>query len=278
MSQNTALSLENIIATAIQIPGVKVNRETFLLETFKNTDNQLKQRIITSGPVKAGCSRVELKHKAERIVRDRTMMSTAASFAAGLPGGLAIAATIPMDMLQFYSVALRMAQEISYLYGGGDFWVGNAIDMEKVTNQLILYCGVMLGATGAVQAVRVMAAALAKQALKKIPQKALTKTFYYPIVKSIAKAFGAKMTKNVFARGVSKAIPVIGGFVSGGITFASMLPMGNRLVDALDQANFVYTDADLEKDIEQIIEVGKTVEDEYSESELGIDTALATDS
>lgn len=45
----------------------------------------------------------------------------------------------------------------------------------------------------------------AKQALKKLTQKALTKTFYYSIVKSIAKAFGPKMTKEVFAKGVSKS-------------------------------------------------------------------------
>ncbi len=174
MSQSNALSLENVIGTAIQIPGVKVNREAFLLEMFKGADEDLKHYILADGPVAAGCSRAELKIKAERIIRDKTLLSTAASFAAGLPGGFAMAATIPMDCLQFYSVALRMAQEISYLYGEGDFWIGNKIDMEKVTNHLILYCGVMLGATGAAQAVRVMAVALAKQALKQIPQKALT--------------------------------------------------------------------------------------------------------
>ena len=68
--------------------------------------------------------------------------------------------------------------------------ISEFLDNDKVTNQLILYCGVMLGASGAAQAVRVMSSALAKQILKKLPQKALTKTFYYPIIKSIAKAFG----------------------------------------------------------------------------------------
>jgi hypothetical protein len=86
---------------------------------------------------------------AKRIINERTIVSTGASFVAGLPGGLAMAATIPADMLQFYGIALRMAQELAYLYGESDLWNGEFLDNDKVTNQLILYCGVMLGASGA---------------------------------------------------------------------------------------------------------------------------------
>ena len=166
-----------------------------------------------------------------------------------------MAATIPADMLQFYGVALRMAQELVYLYGETDIWCDGTPDPDKVTNQLVLYCGVMLGATGAAQTVRVMSSALAKQALKKLPQKALTKTFYYPVVKSILKFFGVSVTKNTFAKGVSKVIPVVGGVVSGGITLASMLPMGNRLSNTLDKAHFEYTMTDFESDMSDISKI-----------------------
>lgn len=103
-----------------------------------------------------------------------------------------------------------------------------------------------------------------QQALKKIPQKALTKTFYYPIVKSIAKAFGAKMTKEIFAKGVSKAIPVIGGVVSGGITLATLRPMGTRLANTLDSAHFDYTQEDFENDWQDIIEENKNFKEDDS--------------
>ena len=122
-----------------------------------------------------------------------------------------MAATIPADIIQFYSVALRMAQELVYLYGETDMWCEGTPDSDKVTNQLILYCGVMLGATGAAQTVRVMSSALAKQAIKTLPQKALMTTFYYPVVKAILKFFGVSVTKSTFAKGVSKVIPVVGG-------------------------------------------------------------------
>lgn len=143
------VSLESVISTAIQVPGVKVNREMFLREQFKGLSKDRMEEIIDNGPVAAGWERSQLRKMAKKIINERTIISTGVSFAAGLPGGLAMAATIPADMLQFYGVALRMAQEIAYLYGEADLWNGEFLDNDKVTNQLILYCGVMLGASGA---------------------------------------------------------------------------------------------------------------------------------
>ena len=262
------ISLENVIATAIQVPGVKVNRELFLREQFQKESKELVEAIVENGPVNAQISQDSLCKMAKKIINERTIVSTGASFVAGLPGGLAMAATIPADMLQFYGVALRMAQELAYLYGEADLWNGEFLDNDKVTNQLILYCGVMLGASGAAQAVRVMSSALAKQILKKLPQKALTKTFYYPIVKGICKFFGVSMTKNLFAKGVSKAVPILGGVVSGGITFATLRPMGQRLADTLDEAHFSYTEEEFHEDWEDIVEI--------SEEETAEDAAQAT--
>lgn len=267
--KNNNISLVNIVGTAIQIPGVKVSRHDFLCEIFKTEDEEKIEIILEKGPVEAGCTREELKKKATKLINERTLVSSGASFAAGIPGGLAMAATIPADMLQFYGVALRLAQELAYLYGENDLWKGGILDEEKITNQLILYCGVMLGSTGAAQTVRVLSSSLAKQALKKLPQKALTKTFYYPIVKSIAKAFGTKMTKEVFAKGVSKVVPVIGGVVSGSITLATMLPMGKRLANTLDEAKFSYSQKDFEEDWEDIVEIiDEETEDEDSEGNV----------
>ena len=252
MQTQNEQSLPKIIATAIQIPGVKVNRETFLLTTFKNEPLEMRNKIADLGPVKAGISRRELKQISKRIIDNRTIASSAVSFAAGLPGGLAMAATIPADTIQFFGVALRLAQELSYLYGEDDLWVDGAVNMESVTNQLIVYCGVMFGVGGASAAVRVLSSALGKQALKKLPQMALTKTFYYPIIKSIAKAVGVKMTKGLFAKGVSKAVPILGGIVSGGITFVSMRPMGQRLADEFDEIHFDYSIKELRDDLKEI--------------------------
>ena len=54
--------------------------------------------------------------------------------------------------------------------------------------------------------------------------------------------FAKTITKTSLAKGVTKVIPVIGGLVSGGITFASLKPMAARLQEALDKAHFSYSD------------------------------------
>lgn len=252
---STAVSLSDVVSTAIQVPGVRVNRNSFLCDAFKEVDKDSLQSIIEKGPVEAGVGRGVLKQKAHKLIQSRTAISTGASFAAGLSGGLAMAATISADMLQFYGVSLRMAQELAYLYGETDLWEKDLLDRDKVTNQLILYCGVMFGATGASQSVRLLSSAMAKQAMKKLPQQALTKIFYYPVIKSIARFFGVSMTKSTFAKGVSKAIPIVGGIVSGGITLATLAPMGLRLADTMEQAHFGYDEEAFQADWQQVLQV-----------------------
>ncbi|MDO4483644.1 MAG: hypothetical protein Q4C54_04210 [Clostridia bacterium] len=122
-------------------------------------------------------------------------------------------------------------------------------------NELILYCGTMFGVSGAAAGVRLLSAKIAQTTLKKLPQKALTKTVWFPIVKQIGKAIGVKVTKSGVAKVASKAIPIVAGFISGTINFASMMPMGNRLIDALDDANFDYTEDEVIADYEVISSV-----------------------
>ena len=252
------LALENVITTAIQIPGVKVNRNKFLTELFATEDVAI-QEVLDCGPISAGISQKRIAAIAHKHILKRTSQSSAASFVAGIPGGLAMAATIPADVMQFFGMALRLAQELSYLYGAQDLWQGGQVDDERVQNQLLLYCGVMFGVSGAVSGVRVLSAQIAKTTLKKLPQKALTKTFWYPMIKQIGKAVGIKVTKSTVAKGVSKVVPIIGGVISGSLNFASMIPMAHRLMDALDSASFGYTQEEFEKDI---IEIENLVEQE----------------
>ena len=187
------------------------------------------------GPIEANVPRERLSYLANKLIIKRTSQSSIASFAAGIPGGLAMAATIPADILQFFGMALRLAQELSYLYGAQDLWKDGEIDDDKVRSQLIMYCGVMFGVSGAVSGVRVLSAQIAKTTMRKLPQKALTKTFWYPIVKQIGKAIGIRVTKTTVAKGVSKAIPIVGGVISGSLNFASMMPMAKRLYAAFDK-------------------------------------------
>lgn len=243
-----------ILQNAFKIPSVKVDRKKFLYGTLSDyiKDEHVVRLAIDSNTIEAGIDPKTLSKIAKSLINKRVTQTSATSFVAGIPGGLAMAATIPMDTLQFFAMALRIAQELAYIYGYNDLWEIDEDGEEGSKQEIILFLGTMFGVGGSAQAVRLLSSSISKQALKKLPQKALTKTFYYPIIKNICRIVGIKVTKDSFAKSVSKAIPIIGGVVSGGLTYASMKPMCNRLNDTFIKAISNYNEDDIEKDIEKL--------------------------
>lgn len=255
-------NFDSMLSNIIKLPGIRVNREESLISTYSKFVNRNDiPNLLTKGPIAVGLDKNTVDKVAKKLIDKRTLLSSGTSFMAGLPGGFAMAATIPADILQFFGVAIRLAQELAYLYGFDDIWAGN--DDEEIKSQLTLYLGTMFGVNGAGEAIRVISARLSTQALKKLPQQALTKGVIYPIIKSIAKFLGVKMTKDIFAKGVSKAIPLVGGVISGGLTFISMKPMGNRLKETLSKSTFSYSDTDFNKDMDTINRTVEATDVEY---------------
>lgn len=241
------VTLEFLIDQALKIPGVKVDRAEYLKATFAN-QGILVHQIVEEGPVASDYSEIELDDIAEKLILRRTSESSAMSFAAGIPGGLAVAATIPADTLQFFGMSLRMAQELSYLYGAKDFWTCEGDDGTLVRYQLVCSLGAMFGIEGASPACRLLSSHLAMRAAGGTPTRATTLAFWDPIVKKIKKDLVLRLTTDTASKGVAKLIPVIGGFFSGGMTFLSMRPMGQRLSRTLSTSAFLYDNSFAMKD------------------------------
>lgn len=124
-----------------------------------------------------------LDRVANACIRDNVLLASGTSVLAGLPGGLAMAITIPADVAQFYAFSLKLAQELGYIYGYEDLWASREELSEDAQNTLLLYLGVMLGVNGTAALLRVGSITIAKQVMKIVPNKALTKTLWYPILK-----------------------------------------------------------------------------------------------
>ncbi len=244
--------LENFMGTAVQLPLIRVDREDFLKHTFKKTKVSMED-ILKYGPVEAGVGRKEIKKAADKLILQRVIFSTVVSFGAGLPGGFAMIATVPLDLVQYYAVTLRLAQEIPYLYGAEDMWDGMVMKEGAVKNQLLLYYGAMLGVEGAIAGVKILSSRMAKVILTKLPQKALTKTLWFPIIRSICRIFGVRLTKALFAKVLAKIVPVLGGIISAILTYFTMMPMAKRLARSLDRASFDYSDDECMEDLRTIM-------------------------
>ena len=193
--------------------------------------------ILDKGPFSAGVPKENIERKAKAAINFEVTKATAISFAAGLPGGLAIPITIPADLTQFMGHSLRTVQKLAYLSGMPGF--SSVDDMtDDEANMVLIYIGVMFGEANAVVALHQIAKHLAGIALKRIPKIALTKVVGYPTIKSLLRIVGVKLTKDLTAKSISKAIPILGGFASGGLTLATLKIMSNRLYKKLAEVRF----------------------------------------
>lgn len=232
---NSESRYSEALASAARFPGVHINRAAYLRQALSRycSDEQIR-RAIDESPAAAGVTLSILDKTASDSIRFESAKVTALSAAAGLPGGVALIATAPADFVQTLGHVLRIAQKLAYLYSWPDLFSGNGNEPDDATkNVLTLFVGVMSGAQAANQGVTIVSELLAKQALRKLPQQALTKGVVYPIVKGVAGRLGADMTKQIFAKGVSKLIPVVGAVLSGGLSFATFVPMCRRLKNHL---------------------------------------------
>lgn len=230
------VDIQDIIILVIKLPGVHVTRESFLRkELFKNYPPEVIDDAVARTPALAGISEADIDRIADEVIKFERNCVSGISAALGVPGGAAMAATIPADVVQYYGYTLRAIQKLLYLYGFPEIdsdGEGISLDSETI-NRIVVCLGVMNGVAGANNAVKALAKALSVGVEKKLIAAALTKGTLYPILKSTLKWFGVKLTKEIFAKTVKNAIPVVGGIVGGGITFLSFKPCCMRLKDVL---------------------------------------------
>ena len=213
------------LAKVVRVPGVRVNREELLrkeLRKLRMGDDAI-ARAIDSSPLLAGVSLTEIDRLAEEAISYETNKSAAISFVAGIPGGFAMLGTIPADLMQYYVHALRIMQKLAYLYGWGDLLPDGRDADDDTLGVLAVFFGVMLGVGGAAQSLTAFARVAAKTAYRNhATKRALMSITWYPVVKHSLRLIGINITKSTAAKGFSKIVPVIGGFVSSGLTFMAL--------------------------------------------------------
>ena len=218
-----------ILKAALALPGAKVDRDSYFRSQFgSRCPADQVDAAVNDSPAWAGISPAIIDKLADAAIRGHVVKASGISIASGLPGGWFMAATIPGDLVQYFWHSIVLAQKLAYLYGWPDLLKNGKVD-EDTEWHLTLLIGAMMGAGLANEALTGLAEGLAGQVSRRLPRLALTKTMYFPIVKNVGKWIGVKVTKQSFARVVSKAVPLVGGVVSAGVTALTMSRMAKRL-------------------------------------------------
>lgn len=220
-----------LMKQAASLKTVRIDRGRFLrTELGKHCPNIDADLAVSETPSAAGVTAQEMDMIAVSAIDVESKKCAGLSFLAGIPGGIALAGTIPADLAQYFCHVMRIEQKLAYIYGWQSF-LNNTDEIDDETlMKLIVLMGVMLQVGGAANAVGTFANKVAQQGVQKAIQKqALTKTAFYPIARSVLKLVGVQLTKETFAKTVSKVVPVIGGVVSGGLTYATFKPASENL-------------------------------------------------
>lgn len=220
-----------IMQRAASLKVVKIDRGVFLRTEIKKRFPEIDADLaVETSPAEAGIVPEDLDRMAIDAIDFETKKCAGLSFLAGIPGGLAMFGTVPADLAQYFAHTMRIEQKLAYIYGWQSFLnEEDEVDDETVM-KLVVLMGVMMQVGGAASAVTTFAANTARAGIERAIQKqALTKTLWYNPMKKVLRYLGVNLTKQTFAKTASKVVPVIGGAISGGMTYMAYKPGAERL-------------------------------------------------
>ena len=243
---NEALHWNKILTAVLKMPGIKVNRTEFLRKALQPYCTEQKLAMLHNVRPYTIASDEAIDRAAASCINRHTALATTASAIAGLPGGLAMAATIPSDLLQYYYHVFILSQKLAYLYGFPDFCDEEGQLSEATSDLLTIFIGSMMGVHVADQGISEIAKGVAQYTVGRLPRVAITKAAIFPVASQVAKMIGMKLTKDSFARGIGKFIPIAGGLFSGGLTLFTFKPGARRLQKRLKAQKMHFDDGDID--------------------------------
>lgn len=220
-----------MLRQAARLPIVKINREAFLHKVLTSqVPNATIDEAIVSSPQQAGVSSKLIDRLADREIAKESRSVAGISFVTGLPGGAGLVAAVPADIVQYFAHMMRVEQKLAYLYGWPSLLASDGGVSEETVDQLIMLMGVMLGVEGAQTALRHATMEIAKQGMVKVARRravlqTLDQSFISRIVQYIAKKLGEEGAK----KAIGKIVPLVGGMISGGMSYMSFKPAAKQL-------------------------------------------------
>lgn len=246
--QPAPLDFIALLKATSALPGVKINRTEFLNSALRPHFPELTvENAVRHNPAAAGIGLAEINEIAASCIKYETTKVTTLSFAAGIPGGLAMLGTVPADLAQYFGHILRILQKLVYLYGWQELFDEQGQLDDETSNLLTLFAGIMFGVNGATSAITKL--------VDSATQNMVTKGTLYPIVKKIAANLGIRLSRDVFAKGAAKVVPLVGGIASGGLTYMTYKPMAEKLRAHLSTLKFADPGFYADNHIKDIIEI-----------------------
>ena len=220
------------------MPGAKIDREEFLRKTFNKLPEEQMQICLTESPLMAvGPQAVE--KAAESVIAHHTLKVSAISAVSGIPGGLAMLATIPADLANYYYHIVAVGQKLGYLYGYPDMLDTKDHLTPEGEMMLTAFIGVMNKVTAARELIKKIAVEagrrISEETATRVAGNLLSKQLISQSTEFIARKLGTQITAKSGGRVLTKAIPIVSGVICGTMTYATFRQQARRLHEALKE-------------------------------------------
>lgn len=214
-----------IINGAMKVPGVKVNREEFLEKELKGkVPDKMIEDALVYGTKKAGIPIELIEKMAKNTINSKALLTVTASFLSGMPGGLiGLLGGSSADVIQYYANFFNLAQKLMYLYGYQDI---NELDSSQEDVMIVV-----LGVASGVE----VANAFLKKVLNETAVKLQEKAIANQVLIILGKKSATRISEEQIAKIFGKAVPIIGGLISGIISASTFKPMAKRLNKSLKE-------------------------------------------
>ena len=192
------LDVPATIEKVLAISANVVDREKFLIAAIgEYVSEETAKKAVELGTDKAGIRRKLIDTIADQIITSEVNKASGLSVGAGSTW-----ATLPADIIQYFGFVVRIVQKLAYLYGYPEFILYNDDETldEDATEELAYLIAVMFG-----------------------------------VEEQDEKAVGEKMGKLTLAKGAVAPVPILGGVLSGGLTYGTLRQNANRLKNNLSE-------------------------------------------
>lgn len=221
------------IKTTSNLPLIKIDRNKYLAKEFDEEYPTLLPLILEKGAYDAGIPEDYIEKVSKNAIKYEIAKSSAISFISGLPGGLAGIGAIPADVAQFLGHAIRIAQKLCYIAGMPSFSSSDEMTDEEAY-LVTIYIGVMFEDKEAILALNTIGKFLGTAAAK--VNFTVTSIIGYSLISSLLPKLASKLSSGIFAKTIVKAIPIMGGAVSSGITYVNLNSMAYKLYKKLKES------------------------------------------
>ncbi|WP_079478685.1 hypothetical protein [Halobacillus salinus] len=230
--------ISSMILRAGSLPGFKVHpydTYNFLNKNYNvgNLDHPKEVYFIDENKLKLATGQIVAAHK---------LKFATTGFAAGAPGGLwGVTAGTALDLEEYVRRLFLMAQQMGHIYGlipnpfAEEVDLDEEVYFESVQDEIVKLIALGLGVGGVSLTLTETSKALGVKKARDIARHKVSEELTTRVAKKVAGFLGKKLTKNQIAKGVSRAVPVIGGGINAGFNYVSIGGLGRKMATNLEK-------------------------------------------